>query len=54
MNYQNEKIRCLQMTISQYERMSMLAEKSSDKWEYLRKARRCRDELEYLLGDMDL
>lgn len=53
MNYLNEKIRCLQMAISQYERMSMLCERSSDKWEYMRKAKACRIELENLLGRLD-
>ena len=49
MNLENETIRCLQQSISQYERMSMLSNNSSEKWEYKRKADKCRDELNILL-----
>lgn len=52
MNQQNETMRVLKHSISQYERMSMLATRSSDKWEYKRKADKCRDILNQMLSEV--
>lgn len=54
MNLENEMIRVLQQSISHYERMAMMSNRSSDKWMYKRKADQCRDELNYLLRGVDL
>ena len=49
MNLENETIRILTLSISHYERMSMLARSTSERADYKQKAERCRDELNYLL-----
>ena len=52
MNQHNETMRILKHSISQYERMSMLATRSSDKWMYKRKADKCRDILNQMLSEV--
>lgn len=57
MNPENEMIRALTHTISEYERMQMAATLSNDRQKadiYKRKAERCRDELNYILRSVDL
>ena len=52
MNQHNETMRALRHSITQYEKMSMLATRSSDKWEYKRKAEQCRDILNEMLKEV--
>ncbi len=53
MNPLNERIRVLKNSVHHYEKMAMLSNRSSDKWEYSRKADKCRDELNLLLKDIE-
>jgi hypothetical protein len=52
MNPLNERIRILERCISVYERYAMMSIEQSDKVEYRRKANRCRDERDLLLGEL--
>lgn len=49
MNLENEKIRVLTNSITHYEKMGAIAAEQSKRDEYKRKARQCRDELNYIL-----
>ena len=53
MNLLNEQIRTLQVSIVHYEKMAMLSRNTSEKHEYARKANKARDELNYILRNVD-